>query len=232
MGQESLSDCLDRIIRDILDNKPSRPKLMRVILTGNDTRSLVSTLNCLEALYHAGYGLAVTFSYTASHSVTKAVCLRWKEAKQIGVSFDTVSPDDDNSEYYGVFFPALSTNSMAKMALCLSDNLACEWLFHALHRNRSVVATLNADCNQLSASACSMALRKQLNQYIQTLEHYGVVFSGMHESNLNTASRVISVKDVRLHPKDEPFLIDRDVLITPAAKDELYYRNIAVRKIN
>jgi len=230
MNQQNFSKQLDRIIHDVLEQR-RQGKLIRVILTGDDGSTLADTFRCMEALYRAGYGLAVTFSHTASLSAIKSICVRWKEEKGIDILFDACISMRDNDDYHGVFLPRLSTNSMAKIALCLQDNVASQSAFYALSRNKPVIATLNEECQSLSQIP-TLFLRRRLMSYIDTLEQYGVVFSGAKPSKNLCNQTVITLGEIRRHCENKFMLIDRSAVITPAAQDEIRRLNITVEHVN
>ncbi len=229
MSQQPLSDQLDRIISDVLEEKKRRVRLIKVILTGDDYATLANSFKCMEALYHADYELSVTLSHTAGSSIVGQTYWHWKEESGIYTSLDTHTPTYNEADYYGLFLPALSTNSMAKIAQLLRDNIASEWVFHALRHRKPVIATLNEECQ---AKTHALALSKRIIGYINTIEQYGVVISGTKPPSKYSQQKVITLEDIRLHSPNKELWVDQGTLITPAAQDEIRRMKISVKQID
>lgn len=234
MESDELSRHLDRIIMHALAERRlacSPRGILRVVFTGQETNTLAQSLTCLEALNQAGYALHIAFSHTASQSEIVSGCLRWNEQHGIGALFDQLSPMANALEPVSVFLPGLSANSLAKIALGLRDNLACQWTFHALARQQSVTATLGAEC-----SCTNPALTAQMSGYIERIIRYGIAVSATtpRATNETTATAIsqnrqlISLKDVLTLPAHGHLYADRSTLITPAARDEIARRHITV----
>lgn len=261
MDSQTLSRWLDTTIAELLAQKIriayAGRKLLRVLITGDDINDLPATLSSLIALDRAGVGLWVGFSHSASQDKLKRPYVQALGQHCAGVAIDgqPIPALAREAEYDSLFLPALSANSLGKIALGLRDNLAGEWVFHALRRQKQIIATLNGEC--LSApqrSGLPPALLTRLARYADTLEQYGIVVLGDKIAGSSTApsasnrpqagatpcgppvgaasagrqKRLISLSDVRLHTPGENLVIDTDTLITPAARDEIRRRKITV----
>ena len=231
MEKKDLTLIISQIVDEILAKKRQRSKVIRVILTGNEQESLLDTLNCIKALYCSGYGIAVTLSHTAENSVIKSALIRWQQTGDIEFSMDSYLPEELAEEYYGVFFPAISINSLSKLALCIRDNLATTWAFHALVNRKPITATLNYEY-QTALDNAPGPLREQFSTYVNKVEDYGVSFLGKPSPSRRTNSSLITLAAVRLQPENQPLLIEKDTIITPSAKEEIARRRIFVERIN
>ncbi|MEA9390216.1 hypothetical protein SJI19_06575 [Acerihabitans sp. TG2] len=258
MYSQTLSQLLDTFIAELLAQKKcdvdSGSKKMRVVITGNDISALTETVNCLVALGRAGYQLWVTFSQSASLSALKMSYIQAIGQRCSGVVFDEQPRHDVvfDDDYESLFLPALSTNSMSKIALGIRDNIASEWVFHAFSQQKQIIATLNSECLAGPKNAVlPQPLLSRLSSYVQTLEQYGIVFSGnkmmcsarsdatptgarqlavdaVHNKVPHAPKRLITLRDIRLHPTNEHLCVDSKTLITPAARDEISHRKITV----
>lgn len=236
MDSQTLSQLLDRVIADVLAQRrgvehDARQKV-RVVITGEDASTLPATLLSLLALDRAGYRLLVSFSHSASLSGLRAACMRDVEARCRGALFNESGPQAGDEDYASLYLPALSTNSLSKIALGIVDNLAGRWAFHALGQQKKVIATLNPQCLQTADAGFAPALLARLAGYASTLERYGIVIAGKKPavSPADGNKRLITLADIRLHPAAEALQIDSHTLITPAAQDEIRQQNITVIK--
>lgn len=211
---------LERIIAEVLARR--RAGCVRVVITGEDERALPDTLTALEALYQAGYELQITLSHSAGGSAVRPALLSWCNNFTPPLTMDTRAPQPEEA-YSELFFPALSGNSLAKIALCLRDNIASQWAFHALQSRKKIVATLN---NEIANGDFPPAVRQQQRRYIATLREYGVIVP----DNAAAEKRLLSLADIQRHPQTMPLRIAADALITPAARDEITRRRIRLIK--
>lgn len=218
MKNPSFEHKLDAMIFEILEQKRLKAKLLRVVITGSDMRSLERTFACIDALYHRGYAIAISFSYSAFNSMLAQVCQRWIEVKKLNITTDNCGPHLPKDDYYGVFFPALSMNSLAKMAQCLNDNIACEWAFDALACQRPVYVTLSFGEDE---SHFSSTMRQCLADYIKALKGLGVQVLPQACQAVHNRRQLITVADVRKMQKLTSLSVEADALITPAARDEI-----------
>lgn len=232
MDSQTLSQLLDRMIAELLAQSAAQ-KNVRVVVTGDDLASLPDTLNCLAALEQAGYQLWVSFSHSASQSALKPACVDALRQRGSRAGFDATP-----SHYEALYLPALSVNSMSKIALGIRDNLACEAVFQALHHRKQTIATLHPDCHD---RRLPLPLLTRLEGYAHTLESYGVTISGKrmgpaplnapaHADNLpaRDKKRLITLRDIRLLAPGESLRVERNTLITPAAKDEIARRHLTL----
>lgn len=235
MDSQTLSQLLDRIIAELLAQSVAQ-KNVRVVVTGDDIASLPETLNCLAALEQAGYQLWVSFSHSASQSPLKSACVDALRHRGSHAGFDTLP-----SRYEALYLPALSVNSMSKIALGIRDNLACDAVFHALHHRKQTIATLHPQCLD---STLPLPLLARLEGYAQNLESYGVTITGNRMARVAPApvsqpagsaslpvtgkKRLITLRDIRLLAPGEALRVERNTLITLAAKDEIKRRNLSV----
>ncbi|WP_302184729.1 flavoprotein [Atlantibacter subterraneus] len=235
MDSQTLSQLLDRVIAELLAQSVAE-KNVRVVVTGDDISSLPETLSCLAALEQAGYQLWVSFSHSASQSTLKSACV--DALRQLGsrAGFDQSPP-----HYEALYLPALSVNSMSKIALGIRDNLACEAVFQALQHRKRVIATLHPQCVD---STLPLPLLARLEGYAQVLESYGIALSGKRAAHASPVpvsqsapaaalpvagkKRVITLRDIRLLASGEALRIAGNTLITPAARDEIQRRNLTV----
>lgn len=235
MDSQTLSQLLDRAIAELLAQSEAR-KNVRVVITGDDLSSLPETLNCLAALEQAGYQLWVRFSHSASQSALKSACIDGLRQRGSRAGFDHPGAD-----YDALYLPALSVNSMSKIALGIRDNLACEAVFQALQQRKQAIATLHPQCHD---SRLPLPLLARLEGYTQVLESYGVTISGKKMAHLDAGlaslpassasqpvagkKHLITLRDIRLLAPDQGLRIARDTLITPAARDEIKRRNLTL----
>ncbi|HFO8456690.1 TPA: flavoprotein [Escherichia coli] len=231
MDNQSLSQLLDRVIAEVLAQSVAQ-KNVCVVVTGEDISSLPETLSCLEALELAGYQLWVSFSHSASQSALKFACMDALIQRGSRAGFDR-SP----SHYEALYLPALSVNSMSKIALGIRDNLACEIVFQALQHRKQIIATLHKQCVD---SALPMPLLSRLGGYAQVLESYGIALSGKCAAHVKSVQgsqsaltvvgkkRLITQSDIRLLTTDTELRVEGGTLITPAARDEIRRRNLTV----
>lgn len=235
MDNQTLSQRLDRIIAEVLAQSVAQ-KNVRVVVTGEDIVTLPETLRCLVALEQAGYQLWLSFSHSASQSALKATCMDALRQCSSRAEFDRSPP-----HYEALYLPALSVNSMSKIALGIGDNLACETVFQALQRRKQIIATLHPQCVD---SALPLPLLSRLEGYAQVLESYGIVLSGKrapHTSSLPASpylpattvpvagkKRLITLRDIRLLATHTALRVEDNTLITPAARDEIQRRNLTV----
>ncbi|MGG8471665.1 flavoprotein [Rahnella sp. PAMC25617] len=220
---QRLSRLIDKSIAELLVRERAARnagcKTVRVVITGSDLTTLPQTLKSLRALESAGYVLRVMFSYSAGESGLKTALL---SEIQLVSGIDEFSTLTDDSLY----LPALSTNSLSKIALGLRDNLATTQVFHALSLNTPVIVTLNSELLHLSDSAFAPPLQARLNDYIDTLRQYGIAIKGLEDTACQ--KRLITMNDIRLHHTSGSLRIGRNTLITPAAQDEIRRQNITV----
>ncbi|MCU6669652.1 hypothetical protein M8013_12945 [Enterobacteriaceae bacterium H4N4] len=230
-----LAALIDRAIAELLAQSVV-PKNVRVVVTGDDLASLPDTLNCLTALEQAGYSLWVSFSHSASQSALKDACIDTLRQWGSHAGFDRHYGD-----YDALYLPALSINSMSKIALGIRDNLACEAVFQALQQHKPTIATLHPQCHD---SRLPLPLLARLEGYTQMLESYGVTLTGKKMAHVGSLpvspsapftrqpfadkKRLIALRDIRLLAPGEELRVERDTLITPAAKDEIKRRNLTV----
>ncbi|QHM69918.1 flavoprotein [Mixta intestinalis] len=236
MDQHSLSRLLDQIIAELLAQKKQQQthdRIMKVVISGEDLVTLPATLDALSALARSGYGLSLAFSWSASHSSLRPACLNGLAQRGITAWQDDSEPVPGDTSFHGVYLPALSSNSLSKIALGIRDNLVCRWAFHALGLNKQVIVTPNAEYRSDTTCAFSAALRARLMSYAATLVEYGITVIGQTNSNggaqkASGAQPLITLSDVRQHRAGEALHIDSRTLITPAARDEIQRRGIVV----
>lgn len=73
---------------------------------------------------------------------------------------------------YTLLLPALSDNSLAKIALGLRDNAASQWVFQALAQDVRIIALHHPDV------AIPSAYLTQLSRYQETLRQFGIRMMG------------------------------------------------------
>lgn len=237
MEQQALSHYLDRVIQQILDRRrgflPDRR--MRVVITGDSSGGQVQAIQCLEALIQGGYGLELAFSHSAGAGAVSLRYRDWLHPHGSAAWVDQREPEHEERAFAGLFLPNLSTNSLAKLALCLRDNLACRWVAHSLGQQKPVIATLNEECRQ-GLEGKEQGYQGQLARYIRRVADYGVVFSGMTMPAQTRGAPparhggkpLITLGDIRdLTPGCE-LVVPAKGLITPAARDEIRRRRISL----
>lgn len=214
MAERPLDNLLDRIIAELLAHR-----VMRVVVSGEDLTTLPATLDCLQALSASGYVPLLAFSHSAAATLQSA-CLDGLAQRGIDALCDNRDLLPAQADYCGLYLPALSSNSLSKIALGIRDNLVCRWAFHALSHNRQIFVTLNGDVLHGPAGA----FQARLTQYAHTLVEYGFTVIGLPPAE----QRLVTLSDVRLLPAGQPIHIGRGTLITPAARDEIRDRGIAI----
>lgn len=246
MDSQALSQLLDTIIAELVAQKrpaaPAGDKDVRVLITGDDMSALPATLGCLAALARRGYPLRVYFSHSAGRSALKAQYMQAIARQCPGAVCQALPPGDMQDTPYGcLFLPALSGNSMSKIALGIRDNIAGEWVFDALRRQKQVIVTLNNECLAMSGGCLAAPWLARLASYAQALASYGIVISGRKPAGPRSGAgqpdahrqprakkTLITLHDIRLHPAGEPLAADSNTLITPAALDEIRRRHISI----
>ncbi|QHM76565.1 hypothetical protein C7M52_02542 [Mixta theicola] len=236
MDQHALSRLLDQIIAELLAQKKQRRthnRIMKVVISGEDLVTLPATLDALSALDRSGYGLSLAFSCSASHSSLRAACLNGLAQRGIAAWQDDSEPTASDTAFHGLYLPALSSNSLSKIALGIRDNLVCRWAFHALGLNKQVIVTPNAEYRSDTSCAFSAALRARLSSYAATLVAYGVTLIGQSVDAEDTqaaagARQLITLSDVRQQRAGQALNVGSRTLITPAARDEIQRRGINI----
>lgn len=238
MEQQQLSCLIERAIDELLAQHkivvPSDKPVMRVVLSGDDLSTLPTTVDCLRALARCGYFLSLAFSHSAAQSSLQASCLQMLHRHGIELVHDDRESAQIDYSCSGLYLPALSTNSMSKMALGIRDNLVCRAAFHALSLHQQVIVTLNGECQGEAGQRLPVALRERLAGYVSTLVEYGFTVLGQQYVSVKKAvvihgeRRLITLSHVRQHPDGQPLHIHQRTLITPAARDEIRRRAITM----
>ena len=228
--RQRLSRLIDRSIADLLVRKRAMQnagrKTVRVVITGTDLTTLPLTLKSLRALDCAGYQLRVVFSHSAAQS---GLCAALRpDISSFCLIQAAFTPTADTGDT--LFLPALSTNSLTKIALGIRDNLATTEVFQALSSKRSVIVTLNPELIHSGDSGFTPPLKAGLHDYIGALRQYGITLAGSVTTEIACEKRLITLNDIRLHRATETLKMGRNTLITPAAQDEIRRQNITVTR--
>lgn len=238
MDSQRLSHLLDTLIADLLQQRrlrlPTSNKTMHVILNGEDVTSLPATLACLSALHRCGYRLNMVFSHSASQSSLQSACLEALTQRGINEMRGSQQEPPEAEPCGDVYFPALSTNSLSKIALGIRDNLVCLWAFYALSMKKTAIVTLNAECRPDQNSALPQSLRARLAHYAGTLVEYGFTVIGQHTPGpeqtplAHVHKPLVTLGDIRQYQKGQTLYIGHRTLITPAARDEIRDRGLVI----
>lgn len=244
MEHPILSQRLDSLIAQLLEQKRRElnagRKKVRVLITGDNFSTFPATLLSLAALDRAGYQLLVTFSHSATVSGLKSAWISEVDSNCTGVVYTEQAPAEGDDDYSHLFLPALSTNSLSKIALCIRDNIASEWVFHAFNRRKQVIVTLNPECLNSGDMGFTSPLLSRLAEYVATLEQFGAVIVGQKvphaairhigkpSKSVSLQKRLITLSDILTFSGHECLRIDNLTLITPAAQDEIRRQNITV----
>jgi hypothetical protein len=240
MESQALSRWLDTLIADLLAQKSQKVnaerKTVRVVITGSDTTTLPMTLRGLLALDSAGYQLRVAFSHSASLSGLKTAMLDEMAVRCASAIVDDKSVDQQpagGEDYDSLYLPALSTNSLSKIALGIRDNLATGWVFHALQKQKNVIVTLSPERFNPADSGFTSPLLARWAGYADVLRQYGIVITGTNSAvqvsaDIGGKKGLITLSDIRQHRATDRLHLDRNTLITPAAQDEIRRQNITV----
>lgn len=238
MDSHRLSQLIDTLIAELLARRKQRlqthSQVMRVVLSGEDLTTLPATLDCLSALDRRGYLLVMAFSHSAMQSSLQSSCLEELARRGIDVLCDNQEPQQRERSFHGLYLPALSTNSMSKIALGIRDNLVCRWACHALSLNKPVIVTLNAECRYDAAYSLPQPFQSRLAHHAATLVAYGFTVIGQQITNAKQVlsasanKQLITLSDVYQCQKGEVLHIDSRTLITPAARDEIRDRGIVI----
>ena len=228
--RQRLSRLIDQSIADLLVRKRAAQnagrKTVYVVITGTDLTTVPMTLKSLRALDRAGYQLRVAFSHSAGQS---GLCTALRpDIASFCIMETAFSPTGDIGD--NLFLPALSTNSLTKIALGIRDNLATTQVFQALSSKRSVIVTLNPELDHPDDSGFTPPLKARLHDYIGLLRQYGITLSGSVTTEIACEKRLVTLNDIRLHRATETLQIGRNTLITPAAQDEIRRQNITVTR--
>lgn len=230
MEHQALSQRLDTMIAALLEQKRrvlnDGRKKVRVVVTGDDFSTLPAALLSLAALDRAGFQLLLTFSHSACVSGLKSAYISEVDSTCAGAVYCEQEPAVGEDEYTSLFLPALSTNTLSKIALGIRDNIACSWVFHALNQHTKVIATLNPEFLNHEATGFTHPLLSRLAEYVTTLEQYGIVIAG--KKMPLAAQKLLTLSDILTFSGDAGLRIARHTLITPAAKDEIRRQNITV----
>ncbi|PWC18845.1 flavoprotein [Brenneria corticis] len=250
MNSQTLSLLIDHIIAEIMVARSRqaiaspRPSLL-VAITGDDAAGFPATLRYLTALERGGYALHLLFSHSAQRlGATWAgeISHALPQARQLAET-DIEPAHWQNSD--ALLLPALSSNSLAKIALGIRDNPASRLVFQALAQNLRIMATLNRECEPArQGNALPAAYLAQLRRYVDTLQRIGIHFITPRASACATVNRpfshpvapprsgrgkrLITQREVRLHDARQALYVEADVLITPAARDEIASRKITL----
>lgn len=232
MDSPALSSLLDTTIASLLAGRQQRlmaaRQVIRVVISGDDLTTLPETLNCLAALSRQDYLPLLAFSHSARDSALQQACLAGLACRGIEAVTDNQEPGQTDIIARALYLPALSANSMSKIALGIRDNLVCRWVFHQLACHQPVIVTLCAECLAQPANSIPV-LRDQLLRYAATLADYGCrVISPLPAAQPQTRLPLLTLKDIRLHPGGQPLRVRRRTLITPAARDEIRSRGIVI----
>jgi hypothetical protein len=246
MDHQVLSVQLDALIAELLEQKRRElnavRKKVRVLITGDNFSALPATLISLAALDRAGYQLLVTFSHSATVSGLKSAYVSEVASNCTGVLYTDDAPTEGDDNFSHLFLPALSTNSLSKIALCIRDNIASEWVFHALKMRKQIIVTLNPESLNSGDMGFRSPLLNRLAEYVTTLEQYGIVVAGKKAPEavavtrnigktgkaVSLQKRLITLSDILTLSGQERLHIDIHTLITPAAQDEIRRQNITV----
>lgn len=238
MDAQRLSHRLDSLIADMLEQRRRRlqthGKVMRVILSGEDLTTLPTTLDCLTALDKSGYLLVMAFSHSAMQVSLPSSCLQALTQRGVDVLRDDREPWQTEDAFTGLYLPSLSTNSLSKIALGIRDNRVCRWAFHALSLNKPLIVTLNPECQDDAANPLPCAFRARLATYVATLEEYGITVIGRpithreRRPQAGVGKSLITLSEVRQHPRGAVLSVGHRTLITPAARDEIRDRGIVI----
>lgn len=238
MDSQRLSYLVDTMIEDILEQRrlrlQTRSKVMYAILSGEDLTTLPATLECLSALHRGGYLLVMVFSHSARQSSLQSSCL--EALAQRGIDVMCAGQEEPPvAELCGdLYFPALSTNSLSKIALGIRDNLVCRWAFYALSMQIKAIVTLNAECQPDKNGSLPQAFRIRLAHYAGTLVEYGFTVIGQHAvgpeptPSANAHKQLVTLSDVRRYQSGQTLHIGHRTLITPAARDEIRDRGLVI----
>ncbi|WP_409306674.1 flavoprotein [Pectobacterium sp. B1J-3] len=244
MMNPTLSLLIDKVIVDVMAAKvqdalviPQHTVL--VLITGDDAVGFPTTCRYLNALAQSGYTVHLLFSQSAQALRTIAdECLAHAR-----ILTETDIAPARLQRYEMLLLPALSSNSLTKIAIGIRDNLASRIAYLALAGNVRVLATLNRECDMTPPlTSLPAAYLAQLRQYISTLENFGIRFIAAQANtrvaanhsrpatvhHTHTTKRLITQRDVRLHDAGQALYITPNVLITPAARDEIANRRITL----
>ncbi|MCW2475195.1 MULTISPECIES: flavoprotein [unclassified Symbiopectobacterium] len=242
MNRQTLSSLIDKAITDALARRtlwieslgfestqadiPRQPTTF-VLITGDDAAAFPATLRYLAALAQAGCLLSVHFSHSAQRLHTRFADALNRLLPQVPCQQATDSTLRSGDT---LLLPALSDNSLAKIALGLRDNAASQWVFQALAQDVRIIALHHPD------AAMPAAYLAQLSRYQETLRQFGIRMMGQpaapqasvpHRAVAAVGKSLLTARDVRLHSEDT-LSVRPGTLITPAARDELAARRITL----
>ncbi len=242
MNSQVLSSLIDRAITDALARSTERSESMRiertqsehtrqsttfVLITGDNIAAFPATLRYLTALSQAGCLLSVHFSHSAQRLHTHFADTLHRLLPQVSCQH-AITPTLRNGDT--LLLPALSDNSLAKIALGLRDNAASQWVFQALIQDVRIIAIHHPDTTMPSAYLA------QISHYQETLRRFGIRMMGQSAASQASVSRsaiatigksLLTARDVRLHSEDT-LCVPHGTLITPAARDEIAARRITL----
>lgn len=256
MSKANLSEMIDRAIVDLISEQviavlQRYQKRIVVLFTGNDKDAFLQAQPQLQALVQQGYSLSFLFSYSArtileQHSIAIAALLPAhiiQAGEQEAKSYSSLL-----NQSHLLLLPALSLNTLAKSALGISDSLPSRVIAYAIMQGKRIVASHDAS----KTSGIPPAYAANIKQHIAQLQAYGVSFvkpcgfascanmktqpvatMGNPATCLNSnrqpvqqKKRLISLHDVLLHDPSKTLYLAPNVLLTPAARDEINKRKI------
>ncbi|MDR3438610.1 flavoprotein [Telmatospirillum sp.] len=234
----------ERVVRKLRD----RRKCALALFTGTDLgqRQAVASL---QALGDGGWSLRLVLS-AGARKVLASERLRELEACGPISSVCDVDALLDGCEQ--VLVPALSINTAAKVAGGIRDSLASELLARALERGLPVVAASDGCCpdnpeRMARGFLVADAYKARLRSNLEALQSYGIrlvraadlaaavqgaparTIVGVAARPMGTTGsgekRIFSRSDA-VQCREGELRLDHDVLVTPAAADELRVRNV------
>lgn len=237
MNSQTLSALIDKAITDALARRATsidstqadtaRQPTTFVLITGDDAAAFPATLRYLAALAQAGCLLSVHFSHSAQRLHTRFADALSRLLPQV-LCQQATDPTLRSGDT--LLLPALSDNSLAKIALGLRDNAASQWVFQALAQDVRIIALHHPD------TAMPAAYLAQLSRYQETLRQFGIRMMGQpvapqasvsHNAAVSVGKSLLTARDVRLHSEDT-LRVRSGTLITPAARDEIAARRITL----
>ncbi|MCW2481507.1 flavoprotein [Candidatus Symbiopectobacterium sp. NZEC135] len=238
MNSQTLSALIDKAITDALARRTLRifentqAETLRqpttfVLITGDDITAFPATLRYLAALAQAGCLLSVHFSHSAQRLHTHFADALHRLLPQVPCqqATDPMLRSGDT-----LLLPALSDNSLAKIALGLRDNAASQWVFQALAQDVRIIALHHPD------AAMPPAYLAQISRYQETLRQFGIRMMGQpgapqasvsHSAIVTGGKTLLTARDVRLH-NENTLRVRPGTLITPAARDAIAARRITL----
>lgn len=243
---------VDLISEQVIAALQRYQKRIVVLFTGNDEGVFVQALPQLQTLVQQGYSLSLLFSYSARTILKRHQAAIAALSPEHIIQAGEQNAEECHrliNQSHLLLLPELSLNTLAKSALGIGDSLPSQVIAYALMQGKPIIASHHFSEN----NAIPPAYAANIKQHIAQLQAYGVRFikpgelacsidaktqwvtttigrsvplSRIIHQPVQQQKRLISLHDVLLHDPSRALYLAPNVLLTPAARDEIKKRKI------